>query len=56
MVFHALTFENRGFQHLLRDLATLMHWKKLFDSCVYINSTKYSLKFAKNVAVYFVTV
>ena len=35
---------------------TLMYWKTMFDRCYCIISTKCSVTFAKNVALYFVNV
>ena len=35
---------------------TLMHWKIMFECCYCINSTKYLLKFGKNMTLYFVAV
>ena len=41
--------ENRG------TWQTLMYWKTMFDRCYCVISTKCSVTFAKNVALYFVT-
>ena len=45
-----------GFQQLLRDLANVVYWKTMFDRRYSIILTKYSVTFAKNVALYFVNV
>ena len=48
--------EGRGFQHLPRDLANVNVLETMFDRCYCIISTKCSVTFAKNVALYFVNV
>ena len=44
---------DRGFQCLPRDLETFMYWKIMFDRSNCINSTKYLLKFGKNMDTIF---
>ena len=68
MVFHALTFaRSQGRCWKPRPMAevfnisrgtrqTLMYWKTMSDRCYCIISTKCSVTFAKNVALYFVNV
>ena len=59
VIWKILTNEGkfRGFQHLQRDLANVLPLKKTMFDCYYcINSAKHSLKFAENMALYFVLV
>ena len=58
MVFHALHSQghDEGLQCLPRDQVSVYALKIIFDHNYCISSRKYSSKFAKNMALYFVNI